>query len=798
MMVAQERARKKAESDAKKLKAQEERKLKAEARKAVAEEKRRQAQAKRDAAAHAKREEAYRKRFQEAEERTEKAKADRLKAEQDRKQKLQESFDRFNAEIDRQESSRAKKAATEAERKRKKEEREDELHARRELLAQKRAYALDQKFKREKHLAGVKAEKEYYAQQRKARGIGSVRNAKPSRRGVPQDDGSAPRKGTKLGEKLAHAFIGAAYSNYGAVGRWAAEKVTGHKAKGKAAAPGKVMGASIIGSLDRQNRVAVDALNHLNNTVASGLNKVETATTTAGTKILQHLADINSILERSAHEKGDGRAGVSAPAQVTGRGTSAPGMGWAGKLLGFGLGAAGIGLAATYLSSTAHAALTPPNMPFGDDDREVGGDSDANKDDIPEAAPAPTATPVQAPSGAPVPPAPEPKKPEAPHETGDKKEQPNTKDIEIEAKELVFKAQSLIFDAQSLKSDPTRLSAPSLSQTTPQSAPGGQGGPTPVRQGESLDTLTNPSGTPQSPAATPQGGLTPTIPQTGSSKGTYSKASADTDAAIAEAAKTAGIDPNVMRSYADIESTNNPNANRDKKSQYKGLFQIGRSEWNDFGKGDIYNPKDNAAAMGRMTAAHVKEFERKVGRKPTSGELYLVHNQGLQGAIAIAKGSDEGLSARDALVKYAKLSPQTAADHLSKNIPSDAKKAGYGADTMPASAMAQGWTNRVERGRQFYESQQLDPSRIVSEGKGEALSSISSDVKIAEAVPPAPQSPPVIVNQVPNQKGGATGPSPYTGQTDSEVPATWFDDHFSSDFPGLGENMSSARIGVGD
>jgi hypothetical protein len=107
-------------------------------------------------------------------------------------------------------------------------------------------------------------------------------------------------------------------------------------------------------------------------------------------------------------------------------------------------------------------------------------------------------------------------------------------------------------------------------------------------------------------------------------------ASPETDAAIVEAANQFGFDPNTFRAIASIESSMDPASNRNRSTQYKGLFQIGREEWANFGSGgNIYSALDNAMAFGRMMRHHAEQFKSHFGRYPTDVQLYLMHQQGL-------------------------------------------------------------------------------------------------------------------------------------------------------------------------
>lgn len=102
------------------------------------------------------------------------------------------------------------------------------------------------------------------------------------------------------------------------------------------------------------------------------------------------------------------------------------------------------------------------------------------------------------------------------------------------------------------------------------------------------------------------------------------------DAAISVAAKACGLDADLMRAVASIESDCDPQSNRGRKTQYKGLFQIGREEWRTYGQGgDIYDAADNAMAAARMFAEHRKNFKKRFGRDPSDIEMYMMHQQGL-------------------------------------------------------------------------------------------------------------------------------------------------------------------------
>jgi Transglycosylase SLT domain len=97
---------------------------------------------------------------------------------------------------------------------------------------------------------------------------------------------------------------------------------------------------------------------------------------------------------------------------------------------------------------------------------------------------------------------------------------------------------------------------------------------------------------------------------------------------INDAAAKYGLNPAVLKGIASIESSWDPGSNRNKTTQYKGLFQIGKDEWKQYGSGDIYNAKDNAEAAAKMLKDHADWFANTYGREPSPGDLYMMHQQG--------------------------------------------------------------------------------------------------------------------------------------------------------------------------
>jgi len=90
-----------------------------------------------------------------------------------------------------------------------------------------------------------------------------------------------------------------------------------------------------------------------------------------------------------------------------------------------------------------------------------------------------------------------------------------------------------------------------------------------------------------------------------------------------------GFDFTFMKTVAKIESGFNP---KQRTGSYIGLFQLSKNEFEMYGAGDILVRRDNtvAAALKFMTEAIL--FEMFTHRKPTLNDLYLIHQQGVDGA----------------------------------------------------------------------------------------------------------------------------------------------------------------------
>jgi len=99
---------------------------------------------------------------------------------------------------------------------------------------------------------------------------------------------------------------------------------------------------------------------------------------------------------------------------------------------------------------------------------------------------------------------------------------------------------------------------------------------------------------------------------------------------IRQAASLYGLDSVMMMSIAKVESNFNPRAGT---GSYKGLFQISDYEFEKYGDGSIWDARDNARAAAHMFLVQAEEFKWALGHYPDYAERYMVHQQGIQGAI---------------------------------------------------------------------------------------------------------------------------------------------------------------------
>jgi len=136
-----------------------------------------------------------------------------------------------------------------------------------------------------------------------------------------------------------------------------------------------------------------------------------------------------------------------------------------------------------------------------------------------------------------------------------------------------------------------------------------------------------------------------------------------------------------------LESGFNPTAKNKSSSAY-GLGQFTDPAWAQYGRGDRSDPVAQIDAFMRLTQDNIKSFERSYSRKPNSGELYLMHQQGAAGAMALLNNPDE--NAMVALQRVVK-SRETAVNSIYLNVPTSARA--Y-AGSLTSKQFTDMWMNR--------------------------------------------------------------------------------------------------------
>jgi hypothetical protein len=159
------------------------------------------------------------------------------------------------------------------------------------------------------------------------------------------------------------------------------------------------------------------------------------------------------------------------------------------------------------------------------------------------------------------------------------------------------------------------------------------------------------------------------------------------------ASEAFGLDVGFMEAVAKIESGFDP---RQRTGSYIGLFQLSNYEFARYGSGDITNPRDNAVAAADKFATAAIMFELESHKKATLSDLYLIHQQGTQGAAEHVShperlawqsmcATDEGRTKGEKWCKRA----------IWENTLPDIKKIWKSVDNLTSGAFVAMWRQRV-------------------------------------------------------------------------------------------------------
>ena len=163
---------------------------------------------------------------------------------------------------------------------------------------------------------------------------------------------------------------------------------------------------------------------------------------------------------------------------------------------------------------------------------------------------------------------------------------------------------------------------------------------------------------------------------------------------IKRASAAFGVDFNFMKAIARIESGFDP---KQRTGSYFGLFQLSHGEFAQYGSGDVLDARDNAVAAAYKFATEAMLFELNTHKKATFSDLYLIHQQGAQGAeehvnhpdrIAWKSmcATDEGKEKGEEWCKRA----------IWENTLPEVKRVWKSVDNLTSGAFVQMWRDRVD------------------------------------------------------------------------------------------------------
>lgn len=166
--------------------------------------------------------------------------------------------------------------------------------------------------------------------------------------------------------------------------------------------------------------------------------------------------------------------------------------------------------------------------------------------------------------------------------------------------------------------------------------------------------------------------------------------------AITGASQKWGVDPNLLKTFAKIESGGRPTA---RTGSYKGLFQLSDREFGKYGGGNIYDPNANANAAAQKLAREAQGFKAKYGRDPQPSDLYMIHQQGEGGYGAhVANPGAPAWQNMYSTAEGRQKGPGWAKQAIWGNVPSDVR-AQYpgGVDSLTSQQFLELWAQKVAR-----------------------------------------------------------------------------------------------------
>jgi hypothetical protein len=162
---------------------------------------------------------------------------------------------------------------------------------------------------------------------------------------------------------------------------------------------------------------------------------------------------------------------------------------------------------------------------------------------------------------------------------------------------------------------------------------------------------------------------------------------------VRRAAQVFGLDVTFMEAVTKIESDFDP---KQRTGSYIGLFQLSKYEFDRYGSGEITGARDNAIAGAYKFAVAAIMFELQTHKKATLADLYLIHQQGTQGAAEHVAHPDrlawESMCATDEGKMRGERWCKRA---IWQNTLPEVKKAWGSVELLTSAAFVEMWRNRV-------------------------------------------------------------------------------------------------------
>lgn len=162
---------------------------------------------------------------------------------------------------------------------------------------------------------------------------------------------------------------------------------------------------------------------------------------------------------------------------------------------------------------------------------------------------------------------------------------------------------------------------------------------------------------------------------------------------VRRAAQAFGLDVTFMEVVAEIESDFDP---KQRTGSYIGLFQLSQDEFERYGSGEITDARDNAIAAAFKFAVSAIKFELETHRKATPADLYLIHQQGVEGAAEHIAHPDRLAWQSMCATDEGKLKGERWCKRaIWENTLPDVKKAWGSVEKLTSAAFVAMWRDRV-------------------------------------------------------------------------------------------------------